>query len=175
MFDRDKFKSVVHYVCWRCSDEPSKLGSVKLNKTLWLSDLAAYYRRGRSITGARYVKRQFGPVPSAILPTLRDLENEDAIQIREAGHFGYRKKEYIARTKASLSLLSTDELSIIDQMIEFVCDQNTAASISEASHDHIWKAAEDGEEIPHYTVFAIPEQITEDDVEWAKLQLEAAA
>jgi hypothetical protein len=33
-FDREKFKSLVHYVCWRCMDDPSKLGSVKLNKIL---------------------------------------------------------------------------------------------------------------------------------------------
>jgi hypothetical protein len=27
--DREKFKALIHYICWRCQD-PTKLGSVKL-------------------------------------------------------------------------------------------------------------------------------------------------
>ena len=64
--DREKFRSLVHYVCWRCADDPAKLGRVKLNKILWLTDFTSYYETGKPMTGARYVKRQFGPVPSAI-------------------------------------------------------------------------------------------------------------
>ena len=61
-----KFKKLVHYVCSQCSGDVSKLGAVKLNKALWLSDLVAYYQLGQPITSARYVKRQFGPVPSQL-------------------------------------------------------------------------------------------------------------
>src|SRR5579871_4301294 len=88
MTDRQRFKSLVHYVCWRCSDEPSKLGAVKLNKTLWLSDLRAYYQLGEPITNSRYVKRQFGPVPAAIVPTLTELEMAGVLTIRDAKHYG---------------------------------------------------------------------------------------
>jgi len=170
-FDRPKFKSLVHYICWRCSGDPSKLGSVKLNKTLWLSDLAAYYHRGHPITGARYVKRKFGAVPKAILPVLDDLETEGVLTVRDAEHYGKRKREYIVHKDASSDFLLPDEREIVERMIEIVCEGHTATSISEASHDHIWKAAEEGEEIPHFTVFANPGEITADDWEWARLQL----
>ena len=73
-FNREKFKLLVHYICWRCSDDPSRLGAVKLNKTLWVADFTAYYEFGQAITGAGYVKRQHGPVPRVILPVLRELE-----------------------------------------------------------------------------------------------------
>ena len=174
MFDRLKFKSLVHYVCWRCSDDPTKLGAVKLNKAVWLSDLSAYYQLGHPVTGARYVKRQFGPVPKPILPVLAELESEGILTVRDTQHFGKQKKEFIVHRPASADFLPSDEHAIVEEMIKFVCEENTATSISDASHDHIWKAADDGEEIPHFTVFARPGKITSDDREWARTVLDSA-
>lgn len=171
MFNPQKFKSLVHYICWKCSDDPSKLGSVKLNKAVWLSDLRAYYGLGHPITGARYVKRQFGPVPSAILPVLRELEDDGSLTIRESSYYGNTKREYIATTAPPAGFMEADEQAIVDRVIEFVSEKHTAMSISEASHDHIWKAAKDGEEIPHFTVFARPGKLTEDELEWARMKL----
>jgi hypothetical protein len=166
------FKNLVHYICWKCSDEPTALGSVKLNKALWLSDLIAYYRLGHPITNARYVKRQYGPVPSSILPVLRELQQSGVLTVQEADHFGRRKREFLVHKSANGGFLSPEELAIVDRTIAYVCDEHTAVSISEASHDHIWKAADDGEIIPHFTVFAEPGKITEEDREWAQLMLE---
>src|SRR5260370_28750131 len=81
-----KFKSLVHYICWTCAD-PTKLGAVKLNKVLWRADFRAYLELGQPVTGATYVKRQFGPVPSDILPTLRELEAEGNLSIRDVEYF----------------------------------------------------------------------------------------
>jgi hypothetical protein len=174
MYDKNKFKTLVHYICAQRSGDPSSLGAVKLNKILWLADFRAYYRLGDSITGARYVKRQFGPVPHQIMPVLNELQNEGAIEIKEVSHFGKPKKEYVVHYGTSIDHFADEEKKIIDTTITFICDGHTAASTSEASHDHIWKAAEDGEEMPYYTVFSIPGKITEDELEWAKMQLESA-
>jgi len=173
MYDKAKFKSLVHFVCFKRSGDLSKLGAVKLNKILWLSDFRAYYRLGKSITGARYVKREFGPVPHQILSVLQELQDEGALEVREGKHFGKRKKQFIVRSQASIDYFPTNEIEIIEETIKFVCDEHTAASISEVSHDHIWKAAADGEEIPYYTVFAIPGKISSDEREWARMQLES--
>lgn len=171
----DRFKQLVHYVCWACADDPTKLGAVKLNKVLWLSDLNSYYHLKRPITNSRYVKRQFGPVPSRVVPVLRELELEGVLTIRSADHFGKRKKEYIVRRQAGADFLSPEEKEIVDRVIAWVTERHTAKSISNLSHDHIWKAAKDGEEIPHFTVFANPEEITDEDREWARLQLETGS
>jgi len=172
MYDSKKFKNLVHYICWKCSDDPSKLGSVKLNKTLWLSDLSAYYNTGDSLTGARYVKRQFGPVPRAILPTLQELERDGILKTRDVRHYQYQKKEFLV-TAPPPNFLTDSERKLVDVTIEIVCDQHTATSISAFSHDHIWQSAKDGEEIPAFTVFAVPGDITNDEREWAKMELEA--
>jgi Protein of unknown function (DUF4065) len=164
-----KFKSLVHYICWRCAD-PTKLGAVKLNKVLWRADFKAYLELGESVTGATYVKRQYGPVPS-ILPTLRQLEDEGKLSIREVEYYEKGKKEFFALTRPGLSSFTADEISLIDEAIEYVAEKHTARSISEESHDRIWELARIGEEIPYYTVFSKPAEITEDDIEWAKTKI----
>ena len=76
-FDRDKFKALVHYICWLRKDAPSTLDAVNLNKALWLSDFRSYYANGHSITGARYVKSAQGP--HAIVPILKELEEKGVL------------------------------------------------------------------------------------------------
>src|SRR5262245_16184625 len=126
MYDAKKFKNLVHYVCWKCSDDPSKLGSVKLNKAIWLSDLHAYYSLGSPITGARYIKRQFGPVPKPILPILAELESDEIIKLRDVRHYQYQKKEYLALVPPP-DFLEDKERAIVDSIIKIVCDDHTAA------------------------------------------------
>ncbi len=172
MANENRFKQLVHYVCTLCAADPTKLGAVQLNKALWLSDLRSYYQLGHAITKARYVKRQFGPVPSSIVPVLDELQREGALTVRDADHFGKAKKEFIVKREASGDFLSPEEDQIVKEVVSFVTEKHTAASISEASHDHIWKAAADGEELPLFTVFAVPGTITDEEREWAQLTLE---
>ena len=170
----NRFKNLVHYVCSLCSADPAKLGAVQLNKALWLSDLKSYYTLGQPITNARYVKRQYGPVPSSILPVLRELQQDGVLTVQNADHFGKRKREFIVHKIASSDFLSSEENQIVKDVVAFVTEEHTASSISEKSHDHIWKAAEDGEELPLFTVFAKPGKITAVEREWAQLKLEGS-
>jgi hypothetical protein len=67
---------------------------------------------------------------------------------------------------------SEDDLKLVDGLTKYVTEEHTAKSISDESHDHIWQAAEDGEEIPYHTIFAVPGQITDDERAWAQEVLE---
>jgi hypothetical protein len=65
-------------------------------------------------------------------------------------------------------VFSETEREIIDNVIAWVCDAHTATSISDLSHDAIWEAADEGEEIPLYAVLAAtPGAITQADMDWA--------
>jgi len=173
MDQRDKFKALVHYICSKRASAPDTLGAVKLNKILWLSDLSAFYNTGEAITSSRYTKQEFGPVPARIVPAVRELEREGVLTVREANHFGKQKKEYVVHVPSSGDFLQPGEREIVDGIIDYVCDEHTAASVSEASHNHIWKAAEVGEELPLFTVFAKPGKITDAERNWASLMLES--
>ncbi len=165
-YDGDKFKNLVHYVC-SISPNPKVLGATKLNKILWYSELNSFLSLGKPITGAKFVKRQFGPVAKATLPVLENLRSEGAIVIIDTEYFGKPKKEYISLRKPDLSAFTADEVSIVAEVTKIICEKHTASSISAASHDDIWQMAEIGEEIPLSTVFAIRGEVTEDDVAWA--------
>ncbi len=163
----DKLKELIHYICHRCED-PTKLGAIKLNKVLWFSDVWAYMVFGSSITGDSYIKRQHGPVPKNVLSAIVELEQEQKMISRCANFHGYNKKEFFSLMRPDLSSFNANEISFVDEAIDFVCDGHTAKSISDKTHDEIWELAEIGEEIPLYTVFASRlGEINETDVAWA--------
>lgn len=171
-----KFRAMVHYVCDRC--DPNKLGATKLNKILWLSDVLSYMNTGNAISGESYLKRQRGPVPSYILSTIDALVSEGKLRVRDVDFHGFKKREYIALEEADASIFDGNELEIINDMIEYVCDEHTAESVSDLSHNAAWNAAAIGEEIPHYAAFMWNfGELNEFDMRWAQdeiAQLEAA-
>ena len=165
-FDRAKLKAVVHYVCSQC--EPAELGAVKLHKTLYYADMLHYLGFGAPLTGATYRKRPLGPMCDSLLPILRELERGGAIEVREVDYFGYRKKEYVSLQEPALDKLGTDERAILDEIIDFVCRENTAKTISDFSHSAPWEIVEFGEVLPyHNALLLVPNQVSEDAFDWA--------
>lgn len=166
--DRNKLKALTHYIIARCED-PRILGSIKLNKILWASDLWAYAQWGKPITGEHYIKQQFGPVASTV-GLINELQAEEQIVVRERRDFGRNKTDYIAlvEPKNISELFTADEISLVDSAIEYVC-MHTAMDISEKTHDVIWELAEIGEEIPYEAMWASRlDGVTKEDVKWAQ-------
>lgn len=167
-FDREKLSELIVYVCSRC--EPSQLGAVKLHKALYFSDMISYIKVGQPITGATYVKRPFGPTCDGLTVRLRELESSGAISIDTVDFFGFMKKQYTASREADLSRFSSEEISIIDKVIEFVCE-NSAKTISEFSHAAPWEMVEFGDEMPyHGALHLIPTQVSLEAMEWASAE-----
>jgi hypothetical protein len=173
--DRDKLKALVHYVIAQCEDH-NILGSIKLNKVLWLADLWTYVKSGQAITGEHYIKQQFGPVASTV-GVVQELQAEGKIVVRRREVFGHEKTDYIALQEPEnvSRQFTADEISVVDEAIRFVCLEHTAMGISDETHDVIWELAEIGEEIPYEAVWASRlGAVTKDDVRWAKSISDAA-
>lgn len=174
-FDQLKFKSLVHYVCRTCID-PRKLSATKLHKILWLSDVFAYKHYGQPITGETYIKKQWGPFSSHLNSVLSHLEKEGRMFIHEV-EWGEekRQRQFVAKGDVDISLLSKDQLKIINDVRDYVCENHTASSISDKSHDDIWQMALMEEVIPYEALlvsrFVKP---TDEDIEWAKSVLKNA-
>jgi Protein of unknown function (DUF4065) len=149
----EKFKALVHYIVASC-DDPQWLSAVRLNKVCWFSDTIAYRLNGVPITGETYVKRRRGPVPRTILRTLRDLEAEGKVHSFEKTMGTHKMRLFVPLKDADSSLFSKVELSIIESVQHSICTDHTAASINDLSHDQIWDAANEGEEIPLYATLA---------------------
>lgn len=163
--NKDKFKKLVHYICYRA--EPSTLGAVKLNKILWYSDVFSYLKTGTPMTGESYVKRQYGPVPATILSTIQELVEDGNLVVRECMHFGHLKREFVYLTEPDMVMFSGPEVDTVNRMIDVICNNHTAKSISDLTHDRIYELAEIGEEIPYYATLASGlGEINEVDVAW---------
>jgi Protein of unknown function (DUF4065) len=165
-FDRAKLKAVILYTCAKCA--ASQLGAVKLHKVLYFSDMLHYAHVGAPITGATYRKRALGPTCDQLLSTIRDLDRERALDVREVDYFGFRKKEYVALRPPDIERLSESERSLLDEIIEFVCRNNTAKTISDYSHNRAWDMAEFGDVLPYHSVFHLfPTQVSQEALDWA--------
>lgn len=167
----ERLKALIHYVCDKTED-PSALGRVKLNKVPWYADTISFMLHGHSITGERYIKRQFGPVPAKFQPAIRQLEEEQKILQGKATVFNLTRHEFTSLKSADISMFSAEDMEIINSAYEHVCLNHTAKSVSDETHDDIWQLAHIGEEIPLETVFAAQlAEVTEDDISWAKQEL----
>jgi hypothetical protein len=72
--------------------------------------------------------------------------------------------------------LTDDEHEILAYVIDVVCNHHTAGSISQLSHDAIWDAANEGEEIPMAaTLVVLPAQLTEQASEWGRVLVKSVA
>ena len=169
----EKLDGLVHYICARC-DNPSRLGATKLNKVLWYSDVFAFAQDGHSITEAVYVKRQFGPVPKNIMQSRSRLRDRGAIVERSMTNYGKAQVQFVALIPPDISIFSAAQISVVDTVLEAICSNHTAASISRVSHDLIWELAEIGEEIPLAAAAfggGIGE-LDEDDMAWARKEVD---
>ncbi|WP_157132574.1 Panacea domain-containing protein [Novosphingobium nitrogenifigens] len=161
-------KEALHYVIANCPD-PSRLGAIRLNKILWFADSTSYRLEGVGITGDTYVKRKFGPVPRHVLAALRELESEGKIVTREVPYTTRKSyREFVSLVEPSTQSLSENGRSWLKAWSKILCEKYTAQEASDMSHDQVWEAADDGEEIPLYTVFASQAGAITDEVRgWA--------
>lgn len=165
--NEQKYKALIHHIIHECSDRPERLGAIRLNKVLWFSDVIAFQVDGEPITGETYVKRKLGPVPRHILATLRKLEQEGSIAIKER-EFAYDTQIFYSKHSPDSASLSDNEKRIARHVLDSLLGYS-ANVVSEISHDIIWDAVHEGEEIPVYaTLVAVPEEITPDMIEWAE-------
>ena len=161
-----KFKTLVHFIISKC-DDPMRLGSVRLNKALWFSDVHIYKVEGESITGQVYIRKPRGPVPKQIEECLDALVKDDLIEVKAPGYI-FEPWVYRSLHAPDVKCLSNLEQNVAEAVLNHVLGYS-ATDVSEMSHDLVWKAAVDEEEIPMCATLAVHEgPITSDVLAWAK-------
>ncbi len=111
----------------------------QLMKTCFFSDLNHLENYGRPVTGNKYIKMNYGPVPSEIYNIIqRPLPDENYIEVE-----GYNLK---ALREANLKKLSKSDVKSIDYAVRLLSDMDFQAR-TEISHGHAWMSAELNQEI----------------------------
>lgn len=77
---------------------------------------STYATHGKSITGAEYMRKEFGPVPRRLYPVREELiEARDAVVIPRT-HFGRPQKRLVPMRDPDLSGFSGAEIALLDEI-----------------------------------------------------------
>ncbi len=147
-----KFKNVLLYILERCAGKPN-VGETVLYKLLYFSDFNYYELYEEHLTGAKYRKLPFGPVPQKLDVIINQMVEGGEIERVKVPYFDKVQTRYIPLVSADLKFINGAEKEIIDKVIEQFSDWS-AVAISNYSHkDMPWLATKEGEEIDYELAF----------------------
>lgn len=171
VLDKDKLDAAVHYVIARI-ERPSELGDAKLHKILWFADLELTYAHDVALAGGIFVRTPQGPWGSSVDKSLKRLEKNRLIAEIQSSYYGHRQRQFTSLRLPKLAPLSAIEVDVLNRMIDSVCFNHRARSVSEAAHGAVWERTRDGDAMSASCVFehmtAAP---TAEDLAWARAQL----
>lgn len=146
--DMVKLREAVHFVCKKMALRTDKLGAVKLQKIIWYFDVRSYQLLKKTVTGAKFIKNEYGPFTRDIGAAVKELVAANRLFTDTEDFHGNDKTRFIGKGETDLSIFSDKEKRWLDEITTDVCENHSANSISERSHGAIWRMAEFGELIP---------------------------
>jgi transcriptional regulator with XRE-family HTH domain len=147
-----KFKNVLLYILERCAGKPN-VGETVLYKLLYFSDFNYYELYEEHLTGAKYRKLPYGPVPQKLDSIIGQMIEKGQLHRVKTEYHGYPQTRYLPLEKADLTVLKASEKEVIDRVIEQMSDWS-ASAISNFSHkDMPWLASKEGEVINYELAF----------------------
>ncbi|MBC7425617.1 MAG: DUF4065 domain-containing protein [Bacteroidia bacterium] len=148
----NKFKNVLLYILERCAGKPN-VGETVLYKLLYFTDFNYYELYEEHLTGAKYRKLPYGPVPQKFDTIIDQMIKKGQLQRVKSEYHGYPQTRYLPLEKADLTELRASEKEIIDRVIEQMSDWS-AASVSSYSHKDLpWEVTDEGKDISYELAF----------------------
>lgn len=148
----EKFKNVLLYILERCAGKPN-VGETVLYKLLYFADFNYYELYEEQMTGARYRKLNYGPVPQSVEKILDQMSTAGQLQQIKTEYHGYPQTRYIPLVKPDLTILKASEVEVIDRVLDQMSDWS-AAMISEYSHgDKPWKVTGMNDDLDYEMAF----------------------
>lgn len=108
----------------RSGSTDGRVPKTKLAKLLYLADFAWFYKHLHSMSGMRYIRRAYGPVPNAYFRALEELELEGKINIERKGD-ALLVSLGAGATKDTQSELSKDEQALVQRIAKKWQDKRT--------------------------------------------------
>ncbi|NQT65327.1 MAG: DUF4065 domain-containing protein [FCB group bacterium] len=146
-----KFKEVLLYILNKVGSKPN-IGEAVLYKILYFIDFDYYEKYEEQLIGATYQKNHFGPTPKEFIKIVNQMEGKDLVKV-QGKYFQHPQTKYLPLRTPELSVLTANEIHLIDQVISRLTDMN-ASQISEYSHGDVpWLTTNDGDIIEYESVF----------------------
>ncbi|MCF6348946.1 MAG: DUF4065 domain-containing protein [Flavobacteriaceae bacterium] len=148
----DKFKNVLLYILEKCAGKPN-VGETVLYKLLYFSDFNYYELYEEHLTGAKYRKLPFGPVPQKLNIIINQMIEGGSLKRVKTEYHGYPQTRYLPLEKPNLEELKASETETLDRVIQQMSNWS-ASAISNYSHKDLpWLASKEGEEISYELAF----------------------
>jgi transcriptional regulator with XRE-family HTH domain len=148
----DKLKNVLLYILERCAGRPN-VGETVLYKLLYFADFNYYELYEEQLTGAKYRKLPYGPVPQKLDSIIKQMFDDGQLQRVKTAYQGYPQTRYLPLIKANLTQLLASEKEVVDRVIEQMSDWSATAISNYAHKDIPWIASKEGEEINYELAF----------------------
>lgn len=162
-FNSGKFKELVLLLAHRSKDDP-RMSRVKLNKLLYRCDFEAFRLLGHSLTGATYIRGEYGPMAAELPVAEAALERRGYLSwdVRPVGP--YMQKVPVALEAPDERQFTEDELSIVSAALVKLADYGARAA-SDWSHEESagWRLKGDGEEITYESGLIDTERTLDDE------------
>ena len=152
MFNKEKFKSLLHYIIHVCTMK-NNVGKSVIYKLLYFSDFNFFELYEESLTGESYRKLPHGPAPIHFDIAVKELINEGKIDVTAKNiPLGGVMYNYSSLKEPNITF-NEKEFSVVDEVIEDLSNMD-ANQISEYSQgDMPWRAADDNCIIDYAFVF----------------------
>jgi transcriptional regulator with XRE-family HTH domain len=148
----DKFKEILLYILNEVGAK-SNIGQTVLYKLLYFMDFDYYELYEEQLIGARYQRNHYGPTPMEFAKIVQKMEEDGDLTEVKNEYFEHSQTKYLPRRRPDLSILSGQELELINDVMRRLSDKN-ATEISEYSHGDVpWLATEEGQVIDYELVF----------------------
>jgi len=150
--DLKKFKQVLLYILEKVGAKPN-VGETVIYKLLYFIDFDYYEKFEENLMGATYIKNHYGPTPVEFKKIVDKMQKDGELEMVKSKHFQFEQKKYLPRKSADLKVLSAQEISHIDDVLNRL-SWKTAKELSDYSHTDIpWMIHDDGDKIRYESVF----------------------
>lgn len=147
-----KFKNILLYILEKCAGKPN-VGETVLYKLLYFSDFNYYEMYEEHLSGARYRKLPYGPVPRRFESIVNGMIEKKELKKIKTEYYGKIQTRYLPLKKADLTQLKASETEVLDAVIEQMSDWSAAAISNYSHNDMPWKASKEGEEMSYELAF----------------------
>jgi putative zinc finger/helix-turn-helix YgiT family protein len=128
-FELGKFFESIKFFCFK-----DRVFKTKLMKLLFYADFGHFRKYTVSITGARYARLPYGPVPDQFERWLAALTSDDeGVRKEEEWNNDYPGEVFICNSSPDLSIFSPSELRVLATVKELFQDYS-AKKLSDFSH-----------------------------------------
>ena len=140
------------YILERCAGKPN-VGETVLHKLLFFSDFNYYELYEEHLTGAKYLKLPYGPIPQELDAIIIQMIDNGQLQRVKTAYHHSSLVRYLPLQKANLTELKASEKETMDRVIEQMSDWSALAITNFAHKDLPWLATKEGEEINYELAF----------------------